>query len=65
MLIKEFFLEHRKHFESHRKQHYNEFEIVRLRKKEIEAELHALEQEEVSVSGSGGKGNETYVEEKF
>ena len=41
-----FFLEHRKQFEMHRKKHYNEFEIVRLRKKEIEDELRALEQEE-------------------
>ncbi|CAF0783592.1 unnamed protein product [Rotaria sordida] len=39
-------LEHRKQFETHRKQHYNEFEVVRLRKKEIEDELRALEQEE-------------------
>ncbi|CAF1378242.1 unnamed protein product [Adineta steineri] len=56
-------LEHRKQFESHRKQHYNEFEVVRLRKKEIEDELRALEQEEQqqqnTVTGSQGKGNET------
>jgi protein phosphatase inhibitor 2 len=51
-------LEQRKQFESHRKQHYNEFEIVRLRKKEIEDELRALEQEE-STNESTGKGNET------
>jgi len=48
-------LEHRKQFENHRKQHYNEFEVVRLRKKEIEDELRALEQEEELE----GKGNET------
>ncbi|CAF3667249.1 unnamed protein product [Rotaria sp. Silwood1] len=45
-------LEHRKQFEQHRKQHYNEFEVVRLRKREIEAELRALEQEE-EATGSG------------
>jgi hypothetical protein len=45
-----FFLEHRKQFENHRKQHYNEFEVVRLRKKEIEDELRALEQEENNQS---------------
>ncbi|CAF1529404.1 unnamed protein product [Adineta steineri] len=39
-------IEHRKQFENHRKQHYNEFEVVRLRKKEIEEELRALEQDE-------------------
>lgn len=38
--------EHRKQFEEHRKQHYNEFEVVRLRRKEIEEELRALEREE-------------------
>ncbi|CAF3144857.1 unnamed protein product [Rotaria socialis] len=63
-------LEHRKHFESHRKQHYNEFEVVRLRKKEIEDELRALEQEEKQQPGAtvtvpygseDGKGNETNV----
>ncbi|CAF4349269.1 unnamed protein product [Rotaria socialis] len=46
------FLEHRKRFEKHRKQHYNEFQVVRLRKQEIEAELHALEQEEATATGS-------------
>lgn len=59
-------LEHRKQFEKHRKEHYNEFEVVRLRKKEIEAELRALEDEEKkgtvgSVSHESedrGKGNE-------
>ncbi|CAF3273157.1 unnamed protein product [Rotaria socialis] len=45
-------LEHRKRFEKHRKQHYNEFQVVRLRKQEIEAELHALEQEEATATGS-------------
>lgn len=47
-----FFLlaEHRKQFEQHRKQHYNEFEVVRMRKKEIEEELRALEQEEQTKS---------------
>ncbi len=54
------FLEHRKHFENHRKQHYNEFEIVRLRKKEIEDELRALEQEE-STNEPTGNGNEMYI----
>ena len=49
-------LEHRKDFENHRKKHYNEFEVVRLRKKEIEEELRALEQEEKQESGSGGNG---------
>lgn len=39
-------IEHRKQFEEHRKQHYNEFEVVRLRRKEIEEELRALEREE-------------------
>lgn len=39
-------LEHRRKFESHRKKHYNEFEVVRLRKKEIEEELRALDQED-------------------
>ncbi len=61
------FLEHRKNFENHRKQHYNEFEIVRLRKKEIEDELRALEQEEQketntsasNESNRAGTGNET------
>ena len=48
-------LEHRKQFEDHRKQHYNEFEVVRLHKKEIEAELRALEQEEAAAE----KGNTT------
>ncbi|CAF1655806.1 unnamed protein product, partial [Adineta ricciae] len=43
-------LEQRKQFEQHRKEHYNEFEIVRLHKKQIEAELRALEQEEASGS---------------
>ena len=43
-------LEHRKQFENHRKKHYNEFEMVRLHKKEIEDELRALEQEEVAAS---------------
>ena len=46
MSINRILLEHRKQFEQHRKQHYNEFEVVRLRKKEIEDELRALEQEE-------------------
>jgi protein phosphatase inhibitor 2 len=50
--------EHRKQFENHRKQHYNEFEIVRLRKKEIEDELRALEQDETS-NQSDGKGIDT------
>jgi len=59
-------LEHRKQFENHRKQHYNEFEVVRLHKKEIEAELRALEQEEAAAaaaaaSGSEKKGNETIL----
>ena len=45
-------VEHRQHFESHRKQHYNEFEVVRLRRKEIEDELRALEQEESITSAS-------------
>ncbi len=61
-----FFLEHRRQFEHHRKEHYNEFEAVRLRKKEIEDELRALEQEEQNETGgvasnkseSDGKGNE-------
>ncbi|CAF4819585.1 unnamed protein product [Rotaria socialis] len=44
--------QHRKRFEKHRKQHYNEFQVVRLRKQEIEAELHALEQEEATATGS-------------
>jgi hypothetical protein len=52
------FIEHRKQFENHRKQHYNEFEIVRLRKKEIEDELRALEQDETS-NQSDGKGIDT------
>ncbi|CAF2661741.1 unnamed protein product [Rotaria sp. Silwood2] len=52
-------LEHRKQFEQHRKQHYNEFEVVRLRKREIEAELHALEQEEATGSGSEEKESGT------
>ncbi|CAF1003106.1 unnamed protein product [Rotaria sordida] len=52
-------LEHRKQFEQHRKQHYNEFEVVRLRKREIEAELRALEQEEATGSGSEGKQSGT------
>ena len=47
-------LEHRKQFETHRKKHYNEFEVVRLRRKEIEDELRALEQEE-STNATGGK----------
>jgi len=38
--------EHRKQFETHRKRHYNEFEMAQLHKKEIEDELRALEQEE-------------------
>lgn len=50
-------IEHRKEFESHRKKHYNEFEVVRLRRKEIEDELRALEQEE-STNESDGKGSE-------
>lgn len=52
-----FFLEHRKDFEDHRKKHYNEFEVVRLRRKEIEDELHALEQEE-SANEPESKGSE-------
>jgi len=52
------FLEHRKQFQNHRKKHYNEFEIVRLHKKEIEDELRALEQEEATASGSEEKGRE-------
>ncbi|UJR36231.1 hypothetical protein I4U23_028963 [Adineta vaga] len=56
-------LEHRKEFESHRKKHYNEFEVVRLRKKEIDDELRALEQEEKQASStgieSGNSGNGT------
>lgn len=43
-------VEHRKQFEDHRKKHYNEFEIVRLRRKEIEDELRALEQEELYIN---------------
>jgi hypothetical protein len=54
-----FCLEHRKQFENHRKKHYNEFEIVRLHKKEIEDELRALEQEEATASGSEEKGRES------
>ncbi|CAF1234611.1 unnamed protein product [Adineta ricciae] len=59
-------IEHRQEFEHHRKKHYNEFEVVRLRKKEIEEELRALEREEKQESlssgstepenGSGGNG---------
>ena len=41
--------EHRKEFEKHRKRHYNEFEVVRLRRKEIEEELRALEREDQST----------------
>jgi len=48
--------EHRKQFENHRKKHYNEFEVVRLHKKEIEAELRALEEEEAVASGSEERG---------
>ena len=48
-------VEHRQQFESHRKQHYNEFEVVRLRRKEIEDELRALEQEESITGGSAGQ----------
>ncbi|CAF2400108.1 unnamed protein product [Rotaria sp. Silwood2] len=59
--------QHRKQFVTHRKQHYNEFEIVRLRKKEIEDELRALEQEEQKATTTNasqefdgeGKGSET------
>lgn len=50
-------LEHRQRFEHHRKQHYNEFEIVRLHRKEIEAELRALEQEEPTVPEAKVKGS--------
>ncbi|UJR09869.1 hypothetical protein I4U23_014091 [Adineta vaga] len=50
-------LEHRKQFEHQRKEHYNEFEIVRLHKKQIEAELRALEQDEVSESESSSPNN--------
>jgi len=52
---KQILLEHRKQFENHRKKHYNEFEVVRLHKKEIEAELRALEQEEATSAGSDEK----------
>jgi hypothetical protein len=52
-------LEHRKQFENHRKKHYNEFEMVRLHKKEIEDELRALEQEEALASGSDEKEKKT------
>ena len=41
--------EHRQQFEAVRKQHYNEFEVVRLHKKEIDAELLALEQDEIDA----------------
>ena len=51
-------VEHRQQFESHRKQHYNEFEVVRLRRKEIEDELRALEQEESITSGSTGSAGQ-------
>ncbi|CAF0862435.1 unnamed protein product [Didymodactylos carnosus] len=44
--------EHRRTFEQKRKQHYNEFEIVRQRKKEIDEELKAIEQLEQSSSNS-------------
>ena len=46
------YLEHRKQFENHRKKHYNEFEMVRLHKKEIEDELRALEQQEEENSST-------------
>jgi hypothetical protein len=57
--MRDMFLEHRKYFENQRKQHYNEFEAVRLRKKEIEAELRALEQEEAAVFGSASSSNQS------
>jgi hypothetical protein len=44
--------EHRRQFKTRRKQHYNEFEMVRLRKKEIEEELRALEEEEKRTSAT-------------
>ena len=57
------FVEHRKQFEQRRKKHYNEFEVVRLYKKEIEAELHALEhEEEAMISDSNNQTNSVYVE---
>lgn len=37
--------------ERHRKDHYNEFEIVRLHRHEIEAELRALEQDDEQSTG--------------
>ncbi|CAF1483374.1 unnamed protein product, partial [Didymodactylos carnosus] len=46
--------EHRRNFEQKRKQHYNEFEIVRQRRKEIEAELKAIEQLEQNSPDSTG-----------
>lgn len=52
---KNLYLEHRKQFENQRKKHYNEFEMARLHKKEIEDELRALEQEEVLASSSDEK----------
>ena len=55
--MRDLVLEQRKEFENHRKKHYNEFEVVRLRKKEIEDELRALEQEE-TANEPVGKGNE-------
>ena len=60
-LSKQKFLEHRRQFENHRKKHYNEFEMARLHKKEIEDELRALEQEEALASNSEGKEKKTYV----
>lgn len=50
-------LEHRKKFEKHRKRHYNEFEVVRLRRKEIEEELRALEQEDQSAKEGNSSRN--------
>lgn len=47
--------EHRKEFETHRKRHYNEFEMAQLHKKEIEDELRALEQEENLTSNDSIK----------
>jgi hypothetical protein len=39
-------IERRQQFAHQRKQHYNEFDVVRLHRKEIEAELRALEQDD-------------------
>lgn len=55
-------IEHRKQFEQHRKQHYNEFEVVRLRRKEIEEELRALESEEQSSTTTTEQNKEHRTE---